>query len=102
MRLLHPWHTLAALGLPLMALLAVTAQRYSATSLALVCASVILFLSAWWASTQILGSRNTRIFALLGLMDRPIETRAIAFFSMSIPILAATVAWWQWQQGDAQ
>jgi uncharacterized membrane protein len=67
MRLLHPWPTLAALGLPLMALLAVTAQKYSATSLVLVGACVVLFLSAWWASTKVLGLRNTRIFAMLGL-----------------------------------
>ncbi len=28
----------------------------------------------------------------------PIETRAVALFAMGIPILAATVAWWQWQK----
>ncbi len=67
MRLLQPWITLATLGLPLMALLAVTAQRYSATSLVLVSACIILFLSTWWASTKVLGARNTRILAMLGL-----------------------------------
>jgi uncharacterized membrane protein len=33
----------------------------------MVSTSVVLFLSAWWASTQILGARNTRIFAIVGL-----------------------------------
>ncbi len=33
------------------------------------------------------------------LFGHPIETRAVALFAMGIPVLAAAVAWWQWQAG---
>jgi uncharacterized membrane protein len=35
------------------------------------------------------------------LMGHPIETRAVAFFAMGIPVFAAAVAWWQWQKGKS-
>jgi uncharacterized membrane protein len=35
------------------------------------------------------------------LFGHPIETRAIAFFAMGIPLLVATVGWWQWKAHDA-
>ena len=53
-------------------------------------------------------NRRTRIAALLpmaiygtGLVfqlffGHPIETRAVAFFAMGIPLFVAAVAWWQW------
>ncbi len=32
------------------------------------------------------------------LLGQPIETRAVAFFAMGIPLFIAAVAWWQWSQ----
>jgi uncharacterized membrane protein len=63
----HPWITYSVVGLPLITLLLITARGYPLQSLALVASSVLLFLSAWWASTQLLGLRNTAIFAAIGL-----------------------------------
>lgn len=30
------------------------------------------------------------------LFGHPVETRAVAFFAMGLPIVVATTAWWQW------
>lgn len=59
--------TYSILALPLAALLFVTSRDYSTLSLALVASSIALFLSAWWASSQLLGLRNTAVFAAIGL-----------------------------------
>lgn len=32
------------------------------------------------------------------LLGQPIETRAVAFFAMGIPLFVAAVAWWQWRR----
>ena len=34
------------------------------------------------------------------LFGHPIETRAVAFFAMGLPVVVALAAWWQWQQAD--
>jgi uncharacterized membrane protein len=34
------------------------------------------------------------------LFGHPVETRAVALFSMGIPTLIALVAWWQWKEGE--
>ncbi len=41
--------------------------------------------------------RRPRIQLLFG---HPIETRAVAFFAMGLPVVVALAAWWQWQQAD--
>jgi uncharacterized membrane protein len=64
---LSRWSIVAALSLPVLALLAFTLQNYSMKSAILVTASIAFFLSAWWASTQLLGLRNTALFAGVGL-----------------------------------
>ncbi len=30
------------------------------------------------------------------LFGHPVETRAVAFFAMGLPVFVALVAWWQW------
>ncbi len=34
------------------------------------------------------------------LFGHHIETRAVAFFAMGLPVVVALAAWWQWQQAD--
>lgn len=34
------------------------------------------------------------------IVSKPIELRAIAFFAMGIPLVAALAAWWSWKQGE--
>ncbi|MBS7808520.1 carotenoid biosynthesis protein [Variovorax sp. PCZ-1] len=36
------------------------------------------------------------------MLGHPIETRAIAFFAMGIPVLTAAYAWWQWRDGASR
>ncbi len=67
MSLLRRSAVVAALGLPLLILLAATAIAYSSLTVILVGASIALFLSAGWSATQLLGVRNASIFAALGL-----------------------------------
>lgn len=55
------------LGLPALALLGVTAAHGSWQSMALVASSIALFFAAWWSARQLLGLRNTAVFAALGL-----------------------------------
>jgi uncharacterized membrane protein len=64
---LGSWVMYSLLGLPLVALVLITVRGYPALSLALVASSIVLFLSAWWASSQLLGLRNTAVFAAIGL-----------------------------------
>ncbi len=64
---MNRWITPVALGLPLSVLLFETARSFPMMSLALVASSVLLFLTAWWAASQLLGLRNTWIFASIGL-----------------------------------
>jgi uncharacterized membrane protein len=61
------WAVYLVLCLPFIALLLATARGYSTQSLLLVASSVFLFLCAWWASMQLLGFRNTTVFAAVGL-----------------------------------
>ncbi len=42
---------------------------------------------------------SAMVFQLL--LGHPIATRAVALFAMGIPLLAAAVAWWQWQRGQS-
>ena len=67
MNLSHRWVSAAILGLPMFALIAATVHGYPSSTLALVGASIALFLVAWWASMHLLGPQNTGVFALLGL-----------------------------------
>jgi uncharacterized membrane protein len=64
--LMNRWITPIALGLPLGILLVETARSFSMLSLALVASSAVLFLTAWWSASQLLGLRNTWIFASIG------------------------------------
>lgn len=72
---------------------------------------VIVTLFQWLWPPQAMAaaaSRRQRIAALLPLgiyasglvfqllFGQPIETRAVAFFAMGIPLFIAAVAWWQW------
>ena len=61
------WAVYLVLGLLFLALLLATVRGYSIQSLALVACSVVLFLCAWWACVQLLGLRNTTVFAVVGL-----------------------------------
>jgi uncharacterized membrane protein len=55
------------LGLPALALLGVTAVHGSLQTVVLVASSVALFFAAWCSARQLLGLRNTAVFAALGL-----------------------------------
>ena len=65
--LMTRWISLIALGLPLIGLLIAAARSYSLTSVALVACCIVLFLTAWWSARQLLGRRNTLVFASIGL-----------------------------------
>lgn len=61
------WISVIGLVLPLGLVITKTAQDYSPLSLGLVAASIVLFLSAWWAASRLLGLKNSALFAALGL-----------------------------------
>jgi uncharacterized membrane protein len=76
------------------------------------CAIVAVF--QWWAAPKatVRLDARTRCATLIPLgiyasglvfqmlFGHPIETRAIAFFAMGIPLLVAIVGWWQWKAHD--
>lgn len=67
MMLKSRWILTMTIGAALALLLVITAQTYSATSLGLVAASVLLFVVAGWAGQRLLGVRSVSVLAALGL-----------------------------------
>jgi uncharacterized membrane protein len=61
------WMGFALVALPLAALLGFTAFHYPVGTIALVAASIVLFLSASWAARELLGTRVMAWFAALAL-----------------------------------
>lgn len=49
----------------------------------------------WAASLPVAIYASGMLFQMV--WGHPIETRAVAFFAMGIPVLASAAAWWQWQ-----
>jgi uncharacterized membrane protein len=49
----------------------------------------------WGAGLPIAIYASGMVFQMI--WGHPIETRAVAFFAMGIPVFGATAAWWHWQ-----